>query len=228
MAEGVTTRGLDQWRGAPNDLGHNTAHPGLSSDISQAFHTLPRFSAADKASRFKAARIARSWCSSETWRSSREGRNLSPEFGCFLRYEASAMRITPAALLALVLLSSQPASAENEILAARVLIREIGKVNPAGSWAALKLLDCNVAAAKAVGEADKLTPPAILGDSMAKTAAARCSREAAMAAPLLSPSQMQALQAHILKANAEVALTVRLPPKSIVCASHPCGLKLAR
>ena len=93
------------------------------------------------------------------------------------------------------------------------------------------LLACNIEAAKAVGEADKLTPAKLVAQSMAKEAASHCTRESERAAVYLATMQAETVTAAILKANAEAAVAVREPPAVIVCSSgsrHPCGTPLKR
>jgi hypothetical protein len=130
-----------------------------------------------------------------------------------------------------ILLSANVMGADRELWAARRLITEIAKVNPAGYLAAQKLLDCNIEAAQAIGEADRLSPAKLAAESMAKEAASRCTGEALRAVFYLAPKQGEAVRAAILKANAEAAIGVRKPPPVIVCSSgskHPCGTPLKR
>jgi hypothetical protein len=115
-------------------------------------------------------------------------------------------------VLGVALLSAPATAVDPELAATYTLMIEIAKVNPIGAGIAFVWLDCNLEVVKAVGKADRLTPAAVVAESMARAAAAKCVPLARSAARVLSPEQVKAITAQILKANAEVALDASPAP----------------
>jgi hypothetical protein len=138
------------------------------------------------------------------------------------------MRTLSALLLGLAV-SVHAMAGESELLKAFDLIRRIDEVNPMGGRAARDLLWCSRNAAKAVGEADKVTPAMLVGESMGREALARCPDKLKFAMRVLTEQQFTDVSAQMVRLNAEVALDVRREPRVIVCANlHPCGTPLKR